>query len=128
MPNRTYLDQQKNHMKLSFILALVLVVSSATAQTSKELIGKWKLVKETKDGVVKEPKDTYQVFKEGGKFQGINGDKTRNGKWELSADNKELTVKISVVSVKFRVEYFDEKKRIISSDMTGTLEYEKVAE
>jgi hypothetical protein len=65
---------------------------------------------------------------EGGKFQGIKVDNSRNGKWKLSADNKELTVRISIISVMFTVDYFDAKKRIISSDKTGTLEYEKVQE
>lgn len=106
---------------------LLCLVSLATkAQTSKELIGKWKLVKETKDGIVREPKDTYQVFLEGGVFEGINGDKSRKGKWKLSEDNTRLTIKISIISLTFKVEFFDEKKRIISNDKTGTLEYEKV--
>ncbi|WP_316843801.1 hypothetical protein [Pedobacter psychrodurus] len=96
------------------------------AQTSKELVGKWKLVKETKDGVVSSPKDTYQVFVEGGEFNGINGDKSRKGKWKLSDDNKKLTIKISIISLTFTVDYFDSKKRIISNDKTGSLEYEKV--
>lgn len=113
-------------MKHLLIFALLLWAHSVSAQTGRELIGTWKLVKETKDGKVTEPENTYQVFLEGEKFQGINGDKQKNGKWGLSADNKELTVKISVVKVKFRIEYFDSKRRVISSDMTGTLEYEKV--
>lgn len=113
-------------MKLSILFLVFFAAFTANAQTSKELIGKWKLVKLTKDGEVKTPKDTYQVFIEGGKFQGINGENSRNGKWKLSSDNKELTIKISIISVKFTVDYFDAKKRIISSDKTGTLEYEKV--
>ncbi|MGC3947829.1 MAG: glycoside hydrolase family 43 C-terminal domain-containing protein [Chryseolinea sp.] len=113
-------------MKLSLIFFLCATSLIAQAQTSTELIGKWKLVKETKDGVVKQPQDTYQIFKEGGVFEGVSGGKSKKGKWNLSNDNKELTVKVSVVSVKFKVEYFDAKKRMISSDLTGTLEYEKV--
>lgn len=109
---------------------LLLSVAGFTtkAQTAKELIGKWKLVKETKNGVVKEPQDTYQVFEEGGTFQGIVGSKSRKGKWTLSADNTNLTIKISIISLKFKVEHFDAKKRIISNEQTGTLEYEKVAD
>ena len=116
-------------MKLKLTIGLCLLTLALHAQTSKELIGKWKLVKETKNGKEQEIKeDTYQVFKEGGEFQGIVGKKTRKGKWVLSADNKELTVKISIVSVPFKVEYFDAQRRVISSDATGTLEYEKVPE
>ncbi|WP_316825131.1 lipocalin-like domain-containing protein [Pedobacter miscanthi] len=109
---------------ITFLFCIAGFVSYA--QTSKELIGKWKLVSETKDGVVKTPKDTYQVFVEGGEFKGINGDNSRKGKWKLSDDNKKLTIKISIISLTFTVDYFDSKKRIISNDKTGSLEYEKV--
>jgi heat shock protein HslJ len=115
-------------MKIYLFLLACLIGFATHAQTSKELIGKWKLIKQTQNGEVKTPRDTYQVFMEGGKFQGINGDNSRTGKWTLSDDNKELTIRISIVSIKFTVDFFDEKKRIISSDKTGTLEYEKVAE
>lgn len=109
---------------LTFLLCITGFVSQA--QTSKELIGKWKLIKETVNGVVKTPKDVYQVFMEGGKFNGINGSNSRTGKWKLSEDNQKLTIKISIISIAFTVDYFDAKKRVISSDKTGTLEYEKV--
>ncbi len=113
-------------MKLPLLLMFCLAGFTLKAQTAKELIGKWKLVKETKNGVVSEPKETYQVFMEDGVFQGISGDKSRKGKWTLSADNKELTIKISIISLKFDVEYFDANKRIITNDKTGKLEYQKV--
>lgn len=64
-------------MKLLPLLLLCITSFATKAQTSKELIGKWKLVKETKNGIVSEPKETYQVFMEDGVFQGINGDKSR---------------------------------------------------
>ena len=112
--------------KIITLFAGLLIVAAAHAQTSKELLGKWKLIKQTQNGEVKTPKDTYQVFMEDGKFQGINGDNTRSGKWKLSDDNRELTIKISIISIKFTVDFFDATKRTISSDKTGTLEYEKV--
>jgi hypothetical protein len=121
-------------MKYAFLLVFSLIAfNSLQAQTAKELIGKWKLVKftntkgETKS--IKEEYKTdevYQVFKEDNKFEGIVGDKTRAGKWSLSKDNKELNVKISILSIKFKVIYADAAKRTISSDMIGTLEYVKV--
>ncbi len=114
-------------MKLSILLLLCMIGIAGHAQTSKELIGKWKLVKQT-GGPTKMPDNAFQVFKEGGEFTGINGTSSRKGKWILSEDNKKLTIKISIISVKFTVDYFDAKKRIISSDKTGTLEYEKVEE
>lgn len=113
-------------MKLFITLLLCGFGLISNAQTSKELIGKWKLVKETKDGMVTTPTDVYQVFMEDGIFQGINGSNSRKGKWKLSDDNKELTIKISIISIKFSVDYFDAKKRTISSDKTGKLEYVKV--
>lgn len=115
-------------MKKLLVIVLVMFSLSAFSQTSKELIGKWKLVKQTKNGEVTSPKDTYQVFMEKGDFEGINGDKTRRGSWKLSKDNKTLTIGISVIKVKFNIIYFDATKRTISSPETGTLEYEKVIE
>ena len=115
-------------MKLSILLLFCLVGFTSNAQTSKELIGKWKLVKQIQNGVTKTPENTYQVFNEGGEFRGINGDSSRKGKWKLSENNRELAIKISIISITFSVDYFDTKKRIISSEKTGTLEYEKVAD
>ncbi|SEW51511.1 lipocalin-like domain-containing protein [Chitinophaga arvensicola] len=113
-------------MKPLLILSFCLISLASKAQTAKELIGKWKLVKETKDGVVKAPREACQIFKDGGEFKGVNGNNSRNGKWKLSDDNKELTIKISIISLTFSVDYFDARKRVITNDKTGTLEYEKV--
>lgn len=115
-------------MKKLLLATLLLFSITAFSQTSKELIGKWKLVKQTQNGIEKTPKETYQVFKENGDFVGINGDKSRNGKWKLSKDNKNLKIGISIVKINFSILYFDANKRIISSPETGTLEYEKVNE
>jgi len=114
-------------MKTCMMILFCLGSLTIQAQTSKELIGKWKLLKETKGGTVKTPENTYQVFNEEGEFVGIAGDKSRKGKWKLSDDNKKITIKISIISITFKVDYFDAKKRVISSPETGTLEYEKVA-
>ncbi|WP_268845983.1 lipocalin-like domain-containing protein [Flavobacterium aestivum] len=115
-------------MKLFTLTFLCFIGLTCNAQTQKELIGKWKLVQQTKDGVVTTPKDTYQMFMENGKFQGINGDKSREGKWKLSDDNTKLTIMISIISVNFDIVYFDANKRTINSPQTGKLEYEKVLE
>ncbi|MBV7533097.1 lipocalin-like domain-containing protein [Chitinophaga sp. sic0106] len=114
--------------QIALLFTLCLAGYVTKAQTAKELIGKWKLVKETKNGKVTTPNETYQVFEEGGVFQGIKEDKSRKGKWHLSADNSTLTISISVVSLKFSVDYFDAKKRVITNPQTGTLEYEKVSD
>lgn len=115
-------------MKTLLTLILCLTSLLSYSQTSKELIGKWKLVKETKNGVVTNPKETYQIFMEGGTFKGVSGENSRKGKWKLSDDNKSLTIKISIISITFKVDQFDAKKRVISNDKTGTLEYEKVSD
>ncbi|RAJ05501.1 hypothetical protein LX64_02660 [Chitinophaga skermanii] len=86
------------------------------------------MIKETKNDITKTPGSTYQVFMKNGIFQGISGNKSRKGKWKLSNDNQELTIKICIISIKFSVDYFDAKRRITSSSETGTLEYEKVEE
>lgn len=119
--------------KVFAAFALLFVIASANAQTSTELIGKWKLVKWTKGGKEKniqekfKTTEVYQVFAANGDFTSINGDTTHNGKWSLSKDNKKLTITVGViVSETFTIDYFDAKKRVISLAMLGTLEYEKV--
>lgn len=120
-------------MKKIVLLALIALTSfSIRAQTSKELIGKWQLVKFTKNGKNQDIKDkfksdqVFQLFKEDNKFTGIVGDKSTNGKWKLSKENDALTVTVNLIPVKFEIDYFDSKKRIISNYQIGTLEYKKI--
>ncbi|WP_264526165.1 DUF5004 domain-containing protein [Flavobacterium sp. N502536] len=120
-------------MKKIVYLALIMLASlSIQAQTSKELIGKWQLVKLTKNGKEKDIKEkfnsdqVFQVFNEDGKFTGIVGEKSINGKWKLSKDNAILTVTVDLMPVKFQIEYFDSQKRVVTQDQLGTLEYKKV--
>ena len=120
-------------MKKIVFLALIMLASlSIQAQTSKELIGKWQLVKLTKNGKEKDIKEkfksdqVFQVFQEDQKFTGIVGDKNTNGKWKLSKKNDVLTVTVNLIPVKFQIDYFDSKKRVITNDQIGTLEYKKV--
>lgn len=69
--------------KLFILAALALFISTAKAQTATELIGKWKLVKWTKNGKEKDitsefkTTDVYQVFEEDGKFTSVIGDEQR---------------------------------------------------
>lgn len=118
--------------KVLALLALFFAMTTVNAQTATELVGKWKLVKWTKGGkdvdIQKKFKTTevYQVFAADGHFTSINGDKTHDGSWDLSNDNKKLTITVGViVSETFKIEYFDAKKRVISLPLLGTLEYEK---
>ncbi|WP_264532096.1 lipocalin-like domain-containing protein [Flavobacterium sp. N502540] len=119
-------------MKKIVFLALIMLASlSIQAQTSKELIGKWQLVKLSKNGTEKDIKEkfksdqVFQVFNEDGKFTGIVGDKSINGKWKLSKNNDILTITVDLMPVKFQIEYFDSQKRVITQDQLGTLEYKK---
>ncbi|MFH6963983.1 lipocalin family protein [Flavobacterium plurextorum] len=119
-------------MKTTLSVILFFFMCTISAQTSTQLIGKWQLVKLTKNGKEKSIKEkfksdqVFQVFSEDGKFMGIVGDKSTKGKWKLSKNNEVLTVVVDLISVKFQIEYFDSEKRIITNDQLGTLEYKKV--
>lgn len=121
-------------MKKIFLIVIFLIGLSVNAQTSKELVGKWQLVKWTKKGKEKSIQEyyktdqVYQVFKENGDFESLVGDETHKAKWKLSKDNSELTIILVIMPVKFSVDYFDANKRIITTPQMGTFEYKKVTE
>jgi hypothetical protein len=121
-------------MKKLFLALVFLIGLSTTAQTSKELIGKWQLVKWTKKGKEKSIPDyfktdqVFQVFKENGDFDSLVGDESHKAKWKLSKDNSELTIISILLPIKFKIDYFDATKRVITSPQVGTFEYKKVAE
>jgi hypothetical protein len=121
-------------MRKLFLMVIFLIGFSMNAQTSKELIGKWQLVKWTKKGKEKNIKEYYktdqvfQVFKENGDFESLVGDESHKAKWKLSKDNSELTIIAVLMPVKFSVDYFDANKRIITTPQIGTFEYKKVTE
>ncbi|GGF28266.1 hypothetical protein GCM10011518_41980 [Flavobacterium limi] len=104
----------------------------SSAQTSKELLGKWQLVKWVQHGKEKDitsyfkTDQVYQVFLDNGEFHSINGTETHKGKWKLSKDNSELTITSTIIPVKFRIDYFDTVKRVITYEQLGTFEYKKV--
>lgn len=117
------------------ILAFVFLIGlSASAQTSKELIGKWQLVKWTKNGKEKsiekrfKTDQVFQVFKENGDFESIIGDELHKAKWKLSSNNNQLTIISVLLPINFNIDYFDSKKRVITNTEVGTFEYKKVAE
>lgn len=121
-------------MKKIFLIVIFLIGLSVNAQTSKELVGKWQLVKWTKKGKEKSIQEyyktdqVYQVFKENGDFESLVGDETHKAKWKLSKDNAELTIILVIMPVKFSVDYFDANKRVITTPQMGTFEYKKVTE
>ena len=105
---------------MPFLTAL-LMAAAANAQTSRELIGKRHLVTLTQNGMEKDilhyfkSDKVYRAFAEDGKFQGKVGNKSSKGKWKLSKDNTQLTVTADLIPVKFSVDYFDNKKRLITN-------------
>ncbi|OXA87305.1 hypothetical protein [Flavobacterium hercynium] len=119
-------------MKKVIIAFIILVGLSVNAQTSKELIGKWQLVKWTKKGKEKNIQEyfktdqVFQIFMENGEFNSLVGDESHKAKWKLSSDNKELTIIAILLPINFTIDYFDPQKRVISSPQMGTLEYKKV--
>lgn len=119
-------------MKKIIIAFIILVGLSVNAQTSKELIGKWQLVKWTKKGKEKNIQEyfktdqVFQIFMENGEFNSLVGDESHKAKWKLSSDNKELTIIAILLPISFTIDYFDAQKRVISSPQMGTLEYKKI--
>jgi len=121
-------------MKKITLLFILLVGITGTAQTSKELLGKWQLIKWTQhNGKEKDIQSffktdqVYQVFLEDGEFQSINGEEIHKGKWKLSKDNAELTITSTILPVKFKIDVFDSEKRIMTYEQLGTFEYKKVS-
>jgi len=118
--------------KLIASLLFLTAVLFTYGQTSKELIGKWQLVKLTKNGTEKEistvfkSDQVFQNFDQDGKFLGTVGEKHAKGKWKLSKNNDKLTITVDLIPVKFSIDYFDAQKRIITNDQLGTLEYKKI--
>lgn len=121
-------------MKKILLLFILLIGLSANAQTSKELIGKWQLVKWTKNGKEKDIKkrfktdQVFQVFKENGDFESVIGDESHKAKWKLSSDNSQLTIVSVILPVVFKINSFDSEKRSISNPEVGTFEYKKVSD
>lgn len=121
-------------MKRTILLfmTLFLTASAMNAQTSKELVGKWQLVKWTHNNKEKDIKDyfktdqVYQIFMEDGKFDSKIGDEIHHGKWSLSKENKELVIKSALIPIKFQIDYFTAEKRIVTYTQLGSFEYKKV--
>lgn len=115
-------------------MTLFLTAGTVTAQTSKELVGKWQLVKWTHNNKEKDIKDyfktdqVYQIFMEDGKFDSRIGEELHHGKWSLSKDNKELVIKNALIPVKFQIDYFTAEKRIMTYSQLGSFEYKKITE
>ncbi len=117
--------------RILFVVAILFSLTAANAQTAKELIGKWKLIRWTgpdgKDRDIKtyfKTDQVFQVFKEGDEFESINGEKVNKGKWKLSNDNKKLTIKSGIIITDFTINTFNENKRIMTSQF-GVMEYIK---
>ena len=121
-------------MKKITLILLCLIGFSSQAQTAKELLGKWQLVKWTQHGKEKDiasyfkTDQVFQVFLDNGEFNSINGTDVHKGKWKLSKDNSELTITSTIIPVKFHIDYFDSVKRVMTYEALGTFEYKKISE
>lgn len=119
-------------MKALISMALFFLICNMSAQTPAELIGKWQLVKWTHNGKEKDiveyfkTDQVYQIFKADGKFDSMIGEEDHHGKWKLSKDNKELTILSALMPIKFKVDYFDATRRVMTYDSLGSFEYKKV--
>ncbi|WP_433836392.1 hypothetical protein [Flavobacterium anhuiense] len=121
-------------MKKLLLAFVFLIGLSASAQTSKELIGKWQLVKWTKNGKEKNIQErfktdqVFQVFKENGDFESVIGEESHKAKWKLSKNNSKLTIISVILPVEFTIDSFDSQKRVITNAQVGTFEYKKVSD
>jgi len=118
--------------KFIFILIIMGCGHVAVSQTADNLIGKWKLVKWIKNGEEMninsffKTEEVFQVFLDNNEFQSVVGEKKYSGKWKLVNGNTRLKIKTDGFSYNFRIDHFDDKRRIITSEELGTYEYEKV--
>lgn len=121
-------------MKKLLFAIVFLFGLSASAQTSKELIGKWQLVKWIKNGKEKsiekrfKTDQVFQVFKENGDFESVIGEESHKAKWKLSKDNTHLTIISVILPVEFTINSFDSQKRVITNPQVGTFEYKKITD
>ena len=75
---------------------------SASAQSSKEIVGQWRLVSGTDaSGKALDVKgmhkseNVFNVFKEGGTYMHVAGSKVETGTWTYTDATKELSVKVN---------------------------------
>ncbi len=119
-------------MKKVILIFICLIGLSVSAQTQNELVGKWILVKWTKNGRTQDIKANFkttqvlQIFSANGDFESRIGSESTYSKWKLTKDNSELVVVDSAVSITSSIDYFDPKKRVISTPEMGTFEYKKI--
>ncbi|SNR62314.1 hypothetical protein [Flavobacterium sp. ov086] len=118
-------------MKKVILIFICLIGLSVSAQTQKELVGKWMLVKWTKNGRTQNIKEYFkttqvlQIFEENGDFENRIGSDSQYSKWKLSKNDSELIIADDRVSITSSIDYFDAKKRVITSEL-GTFEYKKI--
>lgn len=121
-------------IKKLFLALFALIFVSASAQTAQELFGKWQLVKWVKNGKEKDIQSffktdqVFQVFNDDRTFESINGGETHKGKWHFSNDNTELTITTTIIPIKFKIDYFDKERRVMTFKDLGTFTYVKYKE
>lgn len=119
--------------KLSLIL-FAFIYMNASGQTAQELFGKWQLVKWVKNGKEKDIQkffktdQVFQIFYDDKTFESEVGGEIHKGKWHFSNDNTELNITTTLIPIKFKVDYFDKQRRVMTYKDLGTFTYLKYKE
>jgi len=120
--------------KKLFLVLFAIAFICVSGQTAQELFGKWQLVKWVKNGKEKDIQayfktdQVYQVFNDDRTFESIVGEDTHKGKWHFSKDNTELNITSALIPIKFKVDYFDQNRRVMTYKDLGTFTYVKYKE
>lgn len=124
-------------MKKYIVMVCLSLAGIFKAQTAKELVGKWQLVETVINNQPQDMKSIFgsdqifQTFSQDFGFEATIGKSTNKGKWELTKDNNEQILNITVGknTTRFKVDYFDQNKRTISFVNNGnnmSLTYKKI--
>lgn len=120
--------------KKLFLVLFAIAFICVSGQTAQELFGKWQLVKWVKNGKEKiiqsffKTDQVYQVFNDDRTFESIVGGDTHKGKWHFSKDNTKLTITTTIIPIKFKIDYFDKDRRVMTYKDFGTFTYVKYKE
>lgn len=116
-------------MKKSILMLLVLFTFNAISaqETSKNLLGKWKLETVSVSGETHPALDVfgtsevYQIYKAKNIFNSFMGDQSRNGKWKLSKDEKTIFITGEGEKATFVIISMDKNKMTLELDEEGEL-------
>lgn len=117
-----------------FILLVVFAFMGtiASAQTSKDIVGKWRLVsgkdtagKEIDVKAMHKSDNVFNVFKDGGTYMHVSGSKVDTGTWTLDAAKKEITVSVNGKTNMWKVDAFS-KDAVTVTGSPGTMNFIRI--